>query len=206
MRDTDMRSEVWRMVHAERAALVDDLTGLDAAQWETPSLCAGWSVHDVVAHLVDTALTTRTRFVVGLARARFDFNRLNERGVRRERGATPRETLARLREVAARTSTPPAPLDTRLVEEVVHGEDIRRPLGLTHTYQPEAVARSLRLLARTPEAFGGARQLTSRVRLTATDTDLSVGDGASEVTGTALSLLMAVSGREVMPPGRGGAR
>ncbi|MFI0242150.1 maleylpyruvate isomerase family mycothiol-dependent enzyme [Streptomyces sp. NPDC016845] len=194
------------MVHAERAALIDDLEGLDAAQWETPSLCAGWSVHDVVAHLVDTARTTRTRFVAGLAWARFDFDRHNEHGVRRERGAAPRDTMARLREVASRTSTPPAPLDTRLVEEVVHGEDIRRPLGLAHTYQPEAVVRSLRLLARTPEAFGGARQLTSRIRLTATDTDLSVGDGPSEVTGTALSLLMAVSGREVMPPGRGGER
>lgn len=32
--------------------------------------------------------------------------------------------LGRLRQVAKRTSAPPAPLDTRLVEEVVHGEDL----------------------------------------------------------------------------------
>ncbi len=75
--------DVWSMVHAERAALVHDLEGLDAPRWETPSLCAGWTVHDVVAHLVDTARTTRLGFAVGLVRARFDFDRQNARGVQR---------------------------------------------------------------------------------------------------------------------------
>ncbi|WP_329625796.1 maleylpyruvate isomerase family mycothiol-dependent enzyme [Streptomyces sp. NBC_01255] len=184
------------MVHAERAALIEDLSHLDDRQWEQPSLCDGWTVHDVVAHLVDTYRTTRLGFVVGLARARFDFDRQNSVGVARERGTTPQETLERLRRVASRTSTPPAPLDSRLVEEVVHGEDIRRPLGLTRTYPPEAVARSLRLQTRTPASFGGAKELMARVRLTATDADLTVGTGP-EASGPVLSLLLAVSGRRV---------
>ncbi|MGW5647486.1 maleylpyruvate isomerase family mycothiol-dependent enzyme [Saccharopolyspora sp. NPDC003752] len=189
-----MQDDIWAMVHAERAALLDDLAHLDERQWSEPSLCEGWTVHDVVAHLVDSARTTRLGFVAGLVRARFDFDRQNARGVERERGATPQETLERLRRVASRTSTPPAPLDSRLVEEVVHGEDIRRPLGLTRRYLPEAVVRSLRLQARTPAAFGGAKELMSRIRLTATDADVSIGSGP-EATGTALSLLLAISGR-----------
>lgn len=44
-------TDVWPMVHAERAALIDDLATLDEAQWHMPSLCGGWTVHDVVAHL-----------------------------------------------------------------------------------------------------------------------------------------------------------
>lgn len=191
-----MTNEVWSMVHAERAALIEDLTHLDDAQWDTPSLCAGWTVHDVVAHLINTARTTRISFITGLIRARFDFHRQNAHGVKRERGATPGETLERLRQVASRTSTPPAPLDSRLVEEVLHGEDIRRPLGLTHTYQPEAVVRSLRLQARTPASFGGAKELVAGIRLTATDADMSIGDGP-DVSGPALSLLLAISGRRV---------
>jgi uncharacterized protein (TIGR03083 family) len=191
-----MNNDVWPMVHAERAALIDDLAHLDDERWGQPSLCEGWTVHDVAAHLVDTARTTRLGFVVGLVRERFDFDRQNARGVERERGASPQETLQRLRQVASRRSTPPAPLDSRLVEEVVHGEDIRRPLGLTRSYPPEAVARSLRLQARTPASFGGAKELTARVRLTAVDADLSIGDGP-EVRGPALSLLLAVSGRRV---------
>ncbi|MEV0505837.1 maleylpyruvate isomerase family mycothiol-dependent enzyme, partial [Streptomyces spectabilis] len=189
-----MKDDVWSLVHAERAALIDDLAHLDDERWSTPSLCAGWSVHDVAAHLVDTARTTRLGFVAGLVRARFDFDRQNARGVERERGAAPGETLERLRRVATRTSTPPAPLDSRLVEEVVHGEDIRRAVGLTRAYPPEAVVRALRLQTRTPASFGGAKELTARVRFTATDTDLAIGTGP-EVEGPALLLLLAVSGR-----------
>ncbi|TDC51547.1 maleylpyruvate isomerase family mycothiol-dependent enzyme [Actinomadura sp. KC345] len=182
------------MVHTERAALIDDLVHLDDEQWGKPSLCEGWTVHDVAAHLVDTARATRLGFVAGLVRARFDFDRQNARGMERRRGASPRETLERLRLGASRRSTPPAPLDSRLVEEVVHGEDIRRPVGLTRTYPQEAVLRSLRLQARTPAAFGGAKELMVRARLTATDADLSIGDGP-EVSGPALSLLLAICGR-----------
>lgn len=188
--------DVWPIVHAERAALIDDLGQVEGARWDEPSLCPGWTVHVVAAHLVDSARTMRLGFVIGLARARFDVDRQNARGVQRHRGATPGETLQRLRDVATRRSTPPAPLDSRLVEEVVHGEDIRRALGITHVYAPEAVLRSLRLQARTPGSFGGAKELVSGVRLTATDADLSLGDGP-EVTGPALSLLLAVSGRRV---------
>ncbi|MFN3002900.1 maleylpyruvate isomerase family mycothiol-dependent enzyme [Mycolicibacterium wolinskyi] len=184
------------MVHAERAALIADLERLDDAAWETASLCDGWSVHDVVAHLVDVAMTTRVGFLLDMARARFDFDRQNARGVARARGASPHETLERLRRAASRTSTPPAPLDTRLVEEVVHGEDIRRPLGITRAYAAEAVTRSLRQQARTSRSFGGAKELLTHVRITATDTDLAMGDGP-EVSGTALALLLAISGRRV---------
>lgn len=188
--------DVWPMVHAERAALLGDLEDLDDARWEERSLCGEWTVHDVVAHLVDSARTTRFGFVVGLVRERFDFDRQNARGVQRHRGASPQETLERLRGVASRRSTPPAPLDSRLLEEVVHGEDIRRRLGLVRSYPQEAVVRSLRLQARTPVSFGGAKELLARVRLTATDAGVSIGDGP-ELSGSALSLLLAVSGRRV---------
>ena len=92
------------------------------------------------------------------------------------------------------TDTPPAPLDSRLVEEVVHGEDIRRPLGIAHTYAPEAVVRALRYQAKTSVAVGGGKQRVAGVRLRATDADVVIGEGP-EVTGSALSLLLVVSGR-----------
>lgn len=191
-----MATDVWPLVHTERAALIDDLAGLHEAQWDVASLCADWSVHDVVAHMVDVASTTRIGFVVDMARARFDFDRQNARGIARARGATPQETLARLREVAQRTSTPPAPMDTRIVEEVVHGEDIRRALGLSRTYPQAAVVRSLRQQVAMSASMGGAKELLSRLRLTATDTDVTIGDGPV-VEGPVLALLLAVCGRGV---------
>ncbi len=192
-------SDVWPLVHAQRAALVDDLARLTDEQWEAPSLCGGWTVHDVAAHLVDNARTTRLGILRAMVRARFDFDRQNAEGVVRERCATTRETLHRLRSVVTRTSTPPAPFDSRLVEEVVHGEDIRRPLGIQRVYPDDVVARSLRYQVRTPVSFGGGKQRVAGVRLRATDADITLGDGP-EVSGPALSLLLVVSGRDAALP------
>ena len=187
-------TDVWELVHQERRALIDDLAGLSDEQWESPSLCGGWTVHDVAAHLVDNARTTRLGIVLAMVRARFDFDRQNEAGIAREKGATPAETLDRLRAVVGRRTTPPAPLDSRLVEEVVHGEDVRRPLGIRRDYPSEAVTRALAHQLTTSVALGGGRQRAAGVRLRASDVDVAVGDGP-EVSGPVVSLLMVVSGR-----------
>lgn len=185
----------WSLVHAERRALVDDLESLSPDRWNLPSWCPGWSVHDVAAHLVDNARATTLRLAVAMVRARFDFDRQNDQGVARERGADPAETLERLRAVVERTDTPPVPLASRLVEEVVHGEDVRRPLGLRRVYAEQAVADALAYQARTSVAMGGGRQHAQDLRLVATDVDLVVGEAGEVVEGTALDLLLAVSGR-----------
>lgn len=189
-------TDVWPIVHAERAALTADLEHLTPEQWATPSLCAGWDVHDVLAHLVDVARTTRLGFLRTMARARFDFDRQNADGVAAERRAAPADTLAAFRAVQHRTSTPPAPLDTRLTEAFVHGEDIRRPLGLRGGYPTPYVVRALALQVRTDEKWGGGRQRVGGVTLRATDAGYSVGDGPA-VEGPALALLLVTCGRAV---------
>ena len=190
--------DLWPAIHTERAALIADLESLDDTSWDVPSGARGWSVHDVVAHLVDTARTTRLGFLVGLARARFDFDRQNARGIERFRGRTPAETLARLREAAPRTTAPPGGIESRLVEEVVHGEDVRRPLGIVRHYPVETVVAALRYQAGTGASMGGAKDRVEGLRLVATDAELTIGDGP-EVRGTALALLLALTGRPTTP-------
>lgn len=193
-RVSDQSSDVWPVVHAERASLIELLASLDDDAWQTPSLCGDWTVHDVVAHVVDTAKTTRMSFVAGLVAARFDFDRQNARGVASERGATPTETLARFRAVANRTSTPPAAKATRLVEAFVHGEDIRRPLGQSGHYPTPAVEQALRYQLKTAVSFGGGKEYVAGLRLIADDAAFVHGEGP-EITGPLLSLLVAASGR-----------
>ena len=187
-------TDAWELVRAERLALIDDLAALDAEQWDLPSLCPGWTVHDVAAHLVDNAKVTRFGIVVAMARARFDFDRQNQQGVERERGATPAQTLDRLRAVADRRTGPPAPLDSRLVEEIVHGEDIRRPLGCVRDYPAEAVERALRYQVKTSVSVGGSKQRVAELALRANDSGIAIGDGP-EVSGSGAALLVAVAGR-----------
>ncbi|WP_306387795.1 maleylpyruvate isomerase family mycothiol-dependent enzyme [Microbacterium sp. MPKO10] len=196
-------ADVWKLVHDERQRLVDDLQSLDGSLWETPSLCRGWAVHDVVAHLLDSAETGRAAFVVSMLRARGDFHRANQNGVDKVKRDDPRQTLEAFRQVQELRRTPPAHRATRLVEAIVHGEDIRRPLGLTGSYPRIGVHDALAYQIRTSVKFDGGRERADQFRLTDTDSGVSWGDGP-EVTGRAVDLLLVVSGRRVNPDLLGG--
>ncbi|TFB71596.1 maleylpyruvate isomerase family mycothiol-dependent enzyme [Cryobacterium sp. Hz9] len=198
-------NEMWAVVHKERDALIQDLTALNTQQWTMPSLCPGWDIHAVLAHLVYDAKTTRIGFVSRMIAAGFDFDRINAAGIARERSTDPTQTLANFQGVRSRTTSAPAPLVTRLVEVFVHGEDIRRPLGIDHEYPVAEVATALRYQAKTSVKLGGGKERLEGLRLIATDTVFDEGVG-KEVHGTALALLLAASGRpvhtgELMGPG-----
>lgn len=190
--------EIWTLVHAQRRRLADDLASMPDSRWNEPSLCPGWSVHDVLAHLVDTARSGRLAFVWSMVRARGDFDRANDRGIRRWKSHDPRQTLSSLRLAQDLRRTPPANRATRLVEAIVHGEDIRRPLGIEGHYPVEGVADALAHQLRTAVSFGGGRERVDGLRLIETDTGRTWGDGP-EVSGTSIDLLLAVSGRRVAP-------
>ncbi|MFC7623276.1 maleylpyruvate isomerase family mycothiol-dependent enzyme [Microlunatus sp. GCM10028923] len=186
----------WPLVHAERRALAADLATLRPEQWETPSLCPTWTVHDVLAHLVDSAQTTRLGFVRRMIAARGDFDRDNATGLAREKRADPLQTLAAFRTAAELTSTPPADLATRLVEAYAHGEDIRRPLGIRGDYPVEGVVPALEYQLRTGASMGGSKERTQGVRLVGTDAGQSWGTGP-EIHGSVIDLLLAITGRPV---------
>lgn len=187
---------VWQTVHSERRRLAADLSELRDEQWHLPSLCPGWDVHDVLAHLVDTARTGRFSFVRDLLTARMDFDRANENGIAREKRQDPRDTLNAFREAAGLTRTPPANFATRLVEAIVHGEDIRRPLGIAGSYPEPAVVQALTYQLRTPVSFGGGRERAAGLRLIDRKTGASWGQGEN-IEADPLDLLLAVSGRRL---------
>jgi uncharacterized protein (TIGR03083 family) len=186
-------ADIWPTVHAERRALVDDLTDLTDEQWQTASLSEGWTVHDVLAHLLVLAGMTPFRFVTRFAGAAFDFSRYTDRGLAREQQADPAQTLAAFRAASDRTTAPPGPPETWVGEHLVHGEDMRRPLGITRSYPMDAVLATLDFYQRSQPIIGG-RDRVAGLTLRATDADHSVGSGP-EVTGPALDLVLAATGR-----------
>lgn len=181
-------------VRAERLHLADLLDGLSPSEWSQPSLCEGWSVHDVAAHLTTTTRETPWDVLREVVRARFDFDRMT-RDVARRLSAqhSPAETVARLRESAESTKRVvlSGPMDP-LMDVVVHAQDIARPLGRVHSSPIEVVVACATYLAGN-RLMGGPRR-TRGLCLVASDTDWSYGAGAV-VRGPAVDLLLAVAGR-----------
>lgn len=188
-----MSDHIWPAVHAERRALADDLEGLTPEQWQTPSLCAGWTVHDVLAHMVATAKETPAGFLRGMVRSGFRINRMTETRITEERSGGPAATLAAFRAVETARSAPPGPTLSWLGEALVHAEDIRRPLGIRRSYPVDAVTRVTGFYAGSNVLIGGKRRVTG-VTLRATDTDWSHGSGPL-VEGPAVALMLATTGR-----------
>jgi uncharacterized protein (TIGR03083 family) len=185
--------DVWSTIHAERAALADDLQGLAVGQWDTPSLCSGWSVRDVLAHMTATARMTPPSFFVKMLGSGFSFQKLQARDIARERGNSPADTLARFRSHVASSSHPPGPTDSWLGEVLVHAEDVRRPLGIRHAYPIEASVQTANFY-KGSNLIIGARSRIEGLRLRATDADWAHGTGP-EVSGPIHALVMAMTGR-----------
>lgn len=189
-----MPASIWPTIHAERAALADDLQDLTPEQWETQSQCSEWNVHEVLAHLLSAAKMTPPKFLGRFASAGFNFDKFAGKEVAKESAGGPAATLAEFRSVSNRTSSPPGPKDTWLGESFVHSEDIRRPLGISHNYPLPEVARTVAFYAKSNAIIGG-RDRVAGLTLKADDIDFSIGSGPL-VSGPAMSLLLAASGRK----------
>ena len=168
--------ETWSYIHAERAAMADTWTELSADQWMTSSWCQGWSVQDTAGHVLAAAEQTPFNFYKELAAAGFRFNVFTERGVRRLGTLSPAELIDRLRGRTTTTNHPPAPVVAMLGEIVVHGEDIRRPLGLRHEYAEGALVAVADNYAKTNLLIGSKRRIVG-LRLRATDCEWVHGEG-----------------------------
>jgi uncharacterized protein (TIGR03083 family) len=186
-------AKVWALIHRERAGLAETLASLTPAQWAERSLCGSWSVKVAAAHVVVGAEQSTGRFMKGMVGNAFRFNAMVDGQARRAGAATPSELIDRLQARTTTTNRPPAPVATMLGEIVVHGEDIRRPLGLEGDVAPDAVRACLELFSHANFPVGGKKRMDG-LRFVATDVEWSEGSGP-EVTGPGMALLMAITGR-----------
>jgi len=184
----------WPTIHAERRALAVDLSGLTEEQWSTPSLLPRWSVLDVLAHMTVTAKTTPPGFFFRLAKSGFKFHQMADANIAEERRGGAAATLADFRAQESATKHPPGPGETWLGETIVHSEDIRRPLGIAHTYPSDALT-SIANFYKGSDLLIGSKSRIAGLTLRASDVDWSTGEGP-EVSGPLLSLVLAMTGRK----------
>lgn len=185
---------IWACVEEQRLGMADLLAGLDEAQWEAPSLCDGWRVRDVAAHLTIAPLLTVPELVTGLLRARGSFNRFVLDDARRRAQASPEEIVAALRRVASsrRHPAPTKPIDP-LVDVLVHGQDIAVPLGIDRAVPTDAAVAAADHVWGSGFPFRARARLAGH-RLVATDATWSAGDG-TPVEAPIQRLLLLLTGR-----------
>src|SRR5665811_482911 len=123
--------DTWARIVALRPELIDQLSELPAGQWDTPSLCPGWRVRDVVAHTILPERFAGAGGLVGLARAGFSLQQsIHTDAVKR--GSAPLEDLiAAYRAGIDRRTVPPRREPQHLLDDLfIHAQDVRRPLGI----------------------------------------------------------------------------
>ena len=189
------------MIAAQRAELAEVLAGLPAPSWDEPTLCAGWRVREVVAHITMPFRYGGPRFMLELARSRGRFNAMADRVARRDAARmSPAELADAVTSNARHPWKPPGGgFAGALAHDLIHGLDITVPLGLSAPVPEERLRLILpgSLADRSVKFFGTD---LDGIELRAEDMDWTLGSGAP-LTGTAADLLLVLSGRK-LPPGR----
>jgi len=183
-------------VVGERTDLAEVLGRLSPAQWDQPSLCAGWRVREVVAHMTMPFRMSTVRFAKGMIRARGNFNRFADRQARADtRRMGTAELLAQLRDNVEHPWRPPGGGSTgALSHDVIHGLDITVALGIPRLVPPERVELILKSMTGRRMKYFGVD--LSGIRLEATDLDWSAGQGET-LQARGQELLLVVAGRRL---------
>jgi len=190
--------DVWSMIAAERTGLADELQDLTEEQWATPSLCDGWTVRDVVAHLLMPFHMSLPKLMWKMAANGFDFDKVSHKAAKSDvRPAT--ALIDDLRTNAEHRFSPPGfGPEAPLTDLVVHGQDIRLPLGFSH-HVPDDHARVVLDLLITPKAAKAFSEkgLLAGLRLEVDELEWSYGSG-HVVSGRAEAMIMTLAGRTAL--------
>lgn len=192
---TAKQNALRQAIAAERRELADVLAGLPERAWDEPSLCAGWRVREVVAHMTMPLRYSIERFTEEMAASGGDFTAMSDRAARRDADAmSPAELTASLRDNAQHPWQPPgsAP-EAPLTHDVIHGLDFTVPLGVGRRV-PDDRLRLVLDAVTSPVALGHFGVDLTGVRLVADDLDWSFGSG-EQLTGSAQDLLLLIAGR-----------
>jgi uncharacterized protein (TIGR03083 family) len=186
-------ADLMPMVHTERQSLSDFLDTLTPEQWTERSLCTKWNVQDLVGHLTAAGNITAPHFFGGFIKSGFSFDKFVEGDLRLFNGGSPADVKARYDKIIMSDRKPPGPSYVALGEVMVHGEDIRRPLGARGDHPSEHLVTLADMYKNTGAPLRGKKRIEG-LTLTATDVDWNTGTGP-EVRGPCMSLILAMVGR-----------
>ena len=188
--------QIWTVIDTQRADLADLLDGLTAEQWTAPSLCDGWRVREVAAHLTHSHMSP-LRAMAEAARSGFRFDPMIRR-LALEDSRSPTQITAALRGMVGSRKKILGTTDRDpLMDILVHGQDIAVPLGIDRPMPTAAAVDVANHLWRMRFPMKPASRMRG-VRLVADDADFAAGEGR-EVRAPIRDIVMMLAGRVPAP-------
>lgn len=190
------REEMWRHIGGQRLAIAESLTEIRLDEWERPSLCEGWRVRDVVAHIGLATEITLGSALRELVRARGNFHRFVRETAIERAGLPNDELIAILRRTAAsRRLAPGTTTKEPLLDILVHAQDIFVPLGREFAMPEHPALVAADRIWQIPPPFGfGAKRRLRGLHIKATDAPWSRGEGPP-VYGPLNVIILLIAGR-----------
>ena len=187
--------DTWTHIRNGREALSDYLAGLSADEWGKPSLCGGWTVKQVAAHMLVVPTVPKGRVFRAFLGSGFNLDKMNARFVTAITADTSTaEIVTKTRASAGSQLRPPGlKLPGVLTELVVHSSDIAEGVGRPFALPADDYIAALDHLKGVQPVFGAKKRIAG-LTLRATDAAWSTGTGPA-VEGSAQQLLLAVAGR-----------
>ena len=188
--DADLQAHV----SSTLTALADLLDRAPEPTWDEPSMCEGWRVREVVAHLTMPVRYTAAQFMAMLAEHGYDFTALSDRLAIEDGRAAASALVADLRSEVLHQWTPPdGGWHGALNHAVIHALDVTAAIGATRCSSDEAMRIVLDdLTAGGVHAHFGTTLPDATLR--AGDVDWSFGAGP-EVVAPAGDLALQLCGR-----------
>ncbi|GAB2591927.1 hypothetical protein Aab01nite_38330 [Paractinoplanes abujensis] len=182
-------------IATERRRVADLIESLSPDRLDTPSLCGAWTVRQVAGHLVAAVDAPGRLTLTTLLRSGFRIHRANARLAAEIARRPVPDLAASLRRNAENPFRPPVVGHPgQLTDLQVHGQDMRRPLGLPHGLALDHLRVSLDFLTGGRAIGFTPRRRLAGLRLETTDLDWAYGEGAL-VSGPAEAVMMALTGR-----------
>lgn len=190
-------TDLFDLIAVERRAAADFLDTLTDDQCSTPSLCSGWQVRHVAAHLSMPLSLSLPRLFVGILKNRGDFNRYADQYAKTAGERPVSELAATVRAKADSHFTPPGlGAHAPLTDVIVHTLDMRVPLGIPGEGPAKEAVNEVLGFLMTPKATKGflPKDRVPGLTFESTDTGWSGGSGPA-VSGPATALALAITGR-----------
>ena len=193
--------DIWDMIADQRHQLVAILQNLNEGQWHTPSLCTGWTVRDVVGHLVTPFELGTGKMFLRLIGNGFNVDKTLMQTAQQLARRPTSELASGLRANAQTRWTPPGiGPEAPLTDIPMHTLDICHPLHIPHTIEPARLRHALNFLVSCKSRAFTKPDWRAGLRLAPDELEWSWGDGL-EVRGKAQNVMMVLGGRTAMLDG-----